>query len=408
MVAADWGRALRMRWTRKRFRLVIGILLVAATAAAVGYLFAIPDSAGTMKLAEQYLVEQEDAVRAEELVRKLLFFEPDNAEALVLLGIALNRQERFEEAIQVFEQVPQSSESALEAAYALSACQMLVGRYRDAEAVLKSLIAEHPDYHDAREMLRKLLVKTFRSQDAERLILERFHRRPEQLNYLPGCLSASVAFPLPLGTARELAEFNDRYPGQAVLVAALAQEYRLNGDTSKADKLFHASIDLPDTSLINIAWAAEFWTETGNWEMAQTAIDRAEKLLKTDDATPDRKALVASVQASLHVHGGRYEKARDCLTTAISLCPDCPQYFSRRSAVHRRVKAPVDAASDARQAMLLGDCEAQLRALSTRIDRGELTPEICAEVSRYLSMQGNAEMSAAWKRFGAGLRRVSF
>ena len=397
-----------MRWTRKRFGLVIGTLLVAVAAAAIGYVVVIPDSEDTIKLAEQFLVEQEDPVRAEKLVRKLLFFEPKNGEALVLLGIALNRQERFEEAIQVFEQVPESSESAVDAAYALSACQMLIGRYQDAESVLESLIAEHPDYDAAREMLRKLFVKTFRSKDAERLILERFRRRPAQLNYLPECLRASVAFPLTLGTELELAEFNDSYPGQAVLVAALAQEHRLNGDTSKADELFRESIELPDAPLINIARAAEFWTETGNWEMAQRAIDRAEKLLKTDDVSPDREALVASVEASLHMLGGRYEEARDCLTTAVSLCPDCPQYLSRRSAAHRRINDPEAASKDAEQAMLLGDCVSQLRGLSKRIDRGELTPEICAEVSRYLSMQGGTEMSTAWKRFGAGLRRVSY
>jgi tetratricopeptide (TPR) repeat protein len=397
-----------MKWTRKRFRLVIGMLFVVASASAIGYVFVIPDSAGTIQLAEQSLVEQEDAVRAEKLVRKLLFFEPENGEALVLLGIALNRQERLEEAIQVFERVPGSSDSALDAAYGLSACQMLIGRYQDAESVLTSLIAEHPNYDAAREMLRRLLVKTFRSKDAERLILARFHRRPTQLNYLPECLKASVEFPFPLGTRSELAEFNDRYPGQPVLIAALALANRLLGDTSKADELFRESIELPDAPLINIARAAEFWTETGHWEMAQTAIDRTEQVLKNDDVPPDRAALVASVKASLHMHRGRYEEARDCLTTAISLCPDCPQYFSRRSVAHRRINDPQAAAQDTEQAMMLGECLAQLRELSKRIDRGELTPEICAEVSRYLSAQGHAEMSAAWKRFGAGLRRVSF
>ena len=379
--------------------LVIGIL------GSVVYGYLLHDITRALKQADRYLTVEDKPDEAERLARRSLFLDPGNEEAQIVLGTALNRQKRFEEAISAFLTIPESSVFYSEAAYGASVCLMLEGRYSEAEELLESLVKSHPHFDSAREMLRTLYVRTFRIDDALYIVTDRFRRQPQDLSYLPIVLKTATDFPLGLGIEHELAEFDHRFPGQPSIVAALAKAYWLKGETDKADHYFHEVMTLPNLAVQNLAWASQFWTETGNPLKAQAALTEIEALPQAGRRLPHQEAVVLAAKAAAASAKQDYQQAQLYLSRAIDLSSNEPELYSRRATARRRLGDQSGAAEDTSAAIRLGASAEELRRLATRVRNGELSPSLCESVAARLSEQGDTEFAAAWNRLGTALVR---
>ena len=376
------------------------MLLAVGLIAIIGcvYAYAIQDIDRTLKRADRYLTINNQPEDAEALARRVLFLDPSNAEAAVVLGTSLNQQQKFKEAIEAFRKVPNTSDLFPEASYGASACLMFDGQYSEAESLLKSLLESHPHFDSARELLRTLYVRTFRVGDALHLVTSRLRLQPDDLTYLPVVLKTAADFPLGLGIEHELAEYNQQFPNQPVVIAALARAYWLKGETAEAARHFHELMELPAPPFLSVVWATQFWIENGDLPKAQTALKLVESTLKTESVLPHQESAACAARAAMASSNRSYEKAQEHLNMAIRLDPSDPANYSKRATIRRRLGDKSGAAEDTVSAMRLGASIEELRRLASRVKNGEVSPQICQEVADQLAKQGNQELSSAWIR----------
>lgn len=373
------------------------------TGSAVLTMYVRSNSAQFIQKGDQLLVVNDEPAKAEEMARWVLRFESDHHDALLLLGVSLNRQNRFNEAIEVFERAKHTGEFSSDAAYAKAACLMLEGRYQEAEAELIVLLQEVPEQYAARDMLRKLLEKTFRVHEAEELVQKQFKANSDNLAYLPECLKVSVAFPLGQAVEIELAGYNANYPGQPIVVAALARAFWLKGKTDESAGLFDELLRLDGLKAGQLVWAAQFWLETGQVDKAELAVRQMDLLAMREELSDHDRANAEAVHASLLIRQSDFTKAEERLSHAISLCPDRAEYYSRRAGIRRRLRKTDEAMKDGETGKLMALTSEELRRRSARIELGEMTPAICREVSSLYQQQGNDVMSKAWRRLADNL-----
>lgn len=387
-------------------RTVIRTILFLAVGGLIGfgaYGYLLSRNVRILKTADRYLTIDESPGAAEELARQVLFVDPDNHEAVVVLGTALNQQKKFKEAINAFRRVPPSSESYPEAGYGAAACLMFEGRYHEAESLLKSLLKLHSSFDSARELLRTLYVRTYRVREALELVSKRYRQIPDDLTYLPLVLKTATEFPSGLGIENELAIYNQRFPKQPAIVAALARAYWLKGKTEQADGHFHELVQLKNPVPVNLAWAAQFWVETGDLAKAEMALDRAENSIGGAVSAPYQIATIRSSQAALAYAKHDYKQTRELLNEAIALCPEEPLYYLKRAVARRRLGDQDGAREDNARGMRLGASVEELRRLASRVKNGDISPAVCENVSKRLAELGDAEFSTAWRRLAVVL-----
>ena len=389
-------------------RTVTRTILFLAVCGLIGlgvYGYLIRRNVRLLKTADRYLTIDENPEAAEDLARQVLFLQPENHEAVVVLGTALNQQKRFYEAINAFQLVPPSSESYPEAGYGAAACLMFEGRYVEAESLLTTLLKLHSSFDSARELLRTLYVRTYRVREALELVSKRYRQIPDDLTYLPLVLKTATEFPSGLGIENELATYNQRFPKQPAIVAALARAYWLKGKTEQADAHFRELVQLANPVPVNLAWAAQFWVETGDLAKAEIVLDRAEDSLGDAVRSPYQIATIRSSQAALAYAKHDYKQTRGLLNEAIALCPDEPSYYSKRAVVRRRLGDLDGAREDNATGMRLGASVEELRRLAARVNNGDVSPEVCENVSKRLAELGDEEFSTAWRRLAIVLAR---
>ncbi len=392
--------------TSRTRRTVTRTILFLAVGSLIGfgvYGYLVRRNVRILKKADRYLTIGENPGAAEELARQVLFLEPENHEAIVVLGTALNQQKKFDEAINAFQRVPRSSESYPEAGYGAAACLMFDGRYVEAESLLTTLLELHSSFDSARELLRTLYIRTYRVREALELVSKRYRQIPDDLTYLPLVLKTATEFPSGLGIENELATYNRRFPRQPAIVGALARAYWLKGKTEEADGHFRELVQLANPVPVNLAWAAQFWVETGDLARAETALDRAEASLGNAVVPPYQMSAIRSSQAALAYAKHDYEQTQELLDEAIALCPDEPSYYSKRAVVRRRLGDQPGAREDNATGMRLGASVEELRRLASRVNNGDVSPEVCENVSKQLAELGDREFSTAWRRLAVVL-----
>jgi tetratricopeptide (TPR) repeat protein len=394
------------------------ILAVTAGLVAMGLLGSIGLKAYVQSMSDQ-LVKQGDRSlvvdhapqEAEKMARWVLRFTPDHHDALLLLGVSLNRQNRYDEAVDVFESAKHSVDFSPDAAYARAACLMLSGRYEDAEVELVTLLESLPHHDDARNLLRQLLEKTYRFHDAAALVQNRFRNQPDDLRYLTECLKVSVAFPLGQAVVPELSDFNKRHPAQPTVIAGLARAHWLKGNIAESAALFNELLKLDELTPGQLAWAAEFWVEAGDIDKAQVAAARMDVVAKLQEHPDHIKAQAESARASLASSQRNFSDAELHLTRAISLAPDHAEYYLRRADIRRRLRKVDAAIEDTTSGKQTARTSEELRRRSGRIELGELTPEICREVATLYTQrrqQGSQELSNAWLELADALTPINY
>ncbi len=394
------------------------ILAVTAGLVAMGLLGSIGLKAYVQSMSDQ-LVKQGDRSlvvdhapeEAEKMARWVLRFTPDHHDALLLLGVSLNRQSRYDEAVDVFESAKHAVDFSPDAAYARAACLMLSGRYEDAELELMTLLERLPHHDSARNLLRQLFEKTYRFHDAAALVQNRFQNQPDDLRYLTECLKVSVAFPIGQTVVPELSDFNKRHPAQPTVIAGLARALWLKGKIAESGAQFDELLKLDDLTTGQLAWVTEFWIEAGDIDKAQMAADRMDATARLQVTADHIKAQADSARASLASSQGNFADAELHLTHAISLSPDQAEYYLRRADIRRRLRKVDAAIEDTNCGKQAARTSEELRRRSGRIELGELTPEICREVAtlyKQRRQQGSQEMSNAWLKLADALTPINY
>jgi FimV-like protein len=102
------------------------------------------------------LAQMNDAVRAEEYLKKALALRPAYGEALNNLGILYLRTRRRDEAVAKFEESIRAAPGLDQPYLNLARVYTLEGEQDKARRVLSELLKQHPEHAQARQMLDQL------------------------------------------------------------------------------------------------------------------------------------------------------------------------------------------------------------------------------------------------------------
>lgn len=126
----------------------------------------MPAHLDALKLRIKLLIELDELDEAEQIALHVLNLEPDGSESSLLLAKVLQAQNRDEEALALFKQAVHSTHNPTsDAPIALAEMLIQLGRLAEAEATLRTVLAQQPETAAAWAQLAT--IKTFTHDDVE-------------------------------------------------------------------------------------------------------------------------------------------------------------------------------------------------------------------------------------------------
>ena len=359
-----------------------------------------------LRKADFHLLVDNDLKKAEQEVRWLLNYEPHHAEALLILGVSLNRQERLAEAVEAFEQVSADSTFYVDASFSLASTLMRDAQYERAEVVLKEQLQRHPESTEARELYRTLLTNCFRDDEAIAFLTGLLQVFPDDSSLLVEFLKTVGQFQLAQGIELELESVNRRRPGQANVVAALARAYWLKGEIEKAESLYSEVQNASNVRLGIKFQTIEFLLETGHLREARTLFE-ALPSIESVSSTDFERQLWWRVTSRLQVLDGKFKEALASIDRAIAIPISSPLLLTERSSILRRLRRTDEAVAETTRAVELGRVMDELFRLSKTIDDAPPTVKQCRGIADLLSQVGYREAAAGWSRLAEKIALVT-
>ena len=250
---------------------------------------------------------------AEKTLWTVLSSDPNQPEALTLLGIVRGRQKRYAEAEAVFQRVLQLEPSSLLAHRNLASALIAQNKPDAAIEEYKEVVKFAPQDHSAKVELARLYLGRGEFSEA----LSTLASIPKD-RFPPDAIPAQAASLLGLGRREEAAALILRTKRSPALEADLAEVF-LDGNAPEyaiqaADTALAGSQRVP-ARLYYIKGRA--LQATGN---PSAALSNLRQALARDPKSVDTLVAIAAIEAS----GNKHEKSLDLLKRADALQPDSP------------------------------------------------------------------------------------
>lgn len=387
---------------RITFRRSFITLCVLATCGAAGYWMTgrwVRSSADeTLRRAEECLRDRDNAA-ARRTLRRLLWFEPDHDRALLITGVSFNADERFSEAIEALERIPESSDSAESAGVALAASLIPDGQLERAESVLTRHRTRFPWSSGGRDRLVRLYLMELRKRDATALLMDHRRRFPDDLTVLPDLLELETANVTPQNLVEPLEAADRAWPGQAPVVLALARVCALTGRIEQARNWYEEALELrPDDPQTRLA-AAEFHVDLGELDAASVLLDMGSGSKALDD---DRYWFLT---CRIAAQSGDFEAARAGVEQALALRPHEEAYLLMQADLLRRMGRVEESVHAATEAARLAEERKRLLVLSDKLDRDWPDAARCLEIADVLERLGQPDLAGDWRRVSSAVEQ---
>lgn len=300
------------------------------------------NAAALIQLGSLRLV-QGDVTAAEVLLRRAADASPDLAEAQANLAAALQRQDRFDEAITRYERALSLDPGLVDARFAFAVCLQTAGRTEQALACYEALLQVRPDHAEANYGLGMLLAEQGRLVEAIGLFRTAVAADPQfaEAHYQWGRLLA-----LGQGAGRAVSRFH-----RALAIDPDYTEARL----ALADTL--ARLDVKEQAMV--AYQAVLAAEPNN-EQARRGIETLRDRLSRQqsaefgeplnaDAGPH--AEIAKVEALRSAN--RHDAALEAARRLVEQHPESADCLSLRATILSEMGAIDEALADFRGALAL-------------------------------------------------------
>jgi len=212
-----------------------------------GVLAAQPRDAAAWVLAGSLRTLAGDAAGGEAALRRALQFDARHAEAMSWLAIALHRQQRWPEAVELYRRVLAAAPQDATARYNLALGLEQTGDWAGARAELEKVVAQRPQRLDARARLANLqaLLCDFEGEAQSVRVLETLLAAPSALEPDDQLEPFVLTFlPLsPRACAAGLARYVDKVAGEAASLPPVARPPRA---PSRPLRLGYLSADFGD------------------------------------------------------------------------------------------------------------------------------------------------------------------
>ena len=378
-----------------RLWLVVPILIGLAAAGYFGVRWmTLSNAASTVSQAQQALVAG-DSEQARAAVDWLLYFEPDQKEAAMIVAASYAAEEKYTDALRYLDRVPdgdlQNTECDLKAA-----CLIGDNQWDRAEALLTSALQGGDMDQLLVDRLARLYLSQLRHEDAVQ-ILDRYLADADGRDALMSSLELLAVSQSPDGYLGGLEVADQQRPGQKSVTLGLATGYALSGQVDAAGAMFDAAVQRWPADADVLLAAAEFRLGTGEITEAQTLMARL-----TEDAKAQEFHRYWFLLARLSEEQAEIAEAVSRMKRAIELSVPRETYLQMASRLARREGRREDAVTLVTAAAQLARQRQRLMKLFPGIDVRRPDAELFNEVAGIVDHLGYEKQAIAWRRL-AGL-----
>ncbi len=342
-----------------------------------------------------------DTSSAKERLRWLLWFEPNNSEALLIVGVCLHAEKNFADAIRVLERIPSDSDHFEGASLVLARSFLIEQELDRAEAVLKKCLSRFPRSDPAREELLQIYMKQMRRRDAVAILYGRWRQFPDDLTVLRSLLKVLVEPMDPQGLLVHFSKVNAERPGQGTVVLALGRICALLGQPEQAGRFYRAALERRPDHLVTHLLSADFFWSNGDRQIA-TDLVRTMSNPQFAQGTAESDDRYWAMVARVREADGDLEDAYAAIQQALEIRSHSYTLISRKCGLLRKMNRHDEAAELSARAGRISDAETQLFVRVSEVDLEAPTKEQCSEFARLLDELGYTDQAAGW-RFVRGL-----
>jgi tetratricopeptide (TPR) repeat protein len=380
-------------------RILIRLAGVAICAAMVyGYArySVISKASESVTRAQQALV-QGDFQDARQQLKWLLWFQPDRADALLVVGNTWLKEKNPAQAVEYFKRVPVNSEKHRSASLAAAFAWLNAGFLGSCEEIFRQHLLRYPDSDVAYEELKWLYFNQFRLRELERFFDEQLVLSPGNYKVLLDALNTEIREQVAQEAVVALRKANEAQPDQAVVLLALGYCHWQLGDLKTAreqlQRAWQLRPDHPETRLT----VAEFLIE-------QDQLQAAREMLLADE--PDSHPLRSEFQKHDLWHWLRHriavieddsEDAMRHLNAALQLRPFDLQYLQTRGSLLQTLGKSTEAAQVFQEINPRASAEQRLLQVVLTENLDAPTVEVCREIAELYEIRGRHNLASGWR-----------
>lgn len=381
---------------RRKLVWLVALLALACAASyrVVGWIVRSSAEETLREASDQLTINETKSAR--ERLHWLIWFEPENAEALLTVGISHHIEKNFREAIRVLERLPTDSSEFEEAGLVLARSFLLEHELERAESVLKECLRRFPRSDPAREELIQLYMPQHRRRAAISLLYDRWSHFPDDLSVLKSLLLALVEPLTPQGPSIYFATVNSRHSGQGSVVLAMARMAALLGEEERADRFFEQALELRPSHLLTQLLSAEFFWHRGDHQRARHIVGSM-SIMKFDDGDAQSDDRYWALVAKIRENDGELEDAFVAIQNALEIRPYEYRLLSWKCGLLRKMGRGDEARNLAARVSHISDAAENLILLANEADLELLTREQCREFARLLKILGYHDQSSGWR-----------
>jgi tetratricopeptide (TPR) repeat protein len=355
--------------------------------------------------ADSALVIDDDPIRAEQESKLLLSWDKAHPQGLLIQGVALFRQQRFEEAIDWLNRIPHDSGFKQEADQVLSRALLRLHRYGQAETQLRESLTRNPTDQLLQYLLFTLLLETLRIEEAIELYESHLNGTDADVPRLMELLKVQ-AEPVP-ARHRQQQIINhcatlDREPNA---LAALGRTSTLLGDANAAESYFRRAVAAAPEDQRILLWASGFFLSQGQDEQARVIlkhVSTGEDSGSTIQAWCDAEHM--RLQAEIAAIEGDLQNSLD-LVNRSQLSRRTGRAFSLKAELLRRMGRLEDAEEATAELAEFGKADIRLIELHAAVQSQPITEELCVELSNTLRRLGRGRQADAWAKVAVTVHR---
>ncbi|NQV24532.1 MAG: tetratricopeptide repeat protein [Rhodopirellula sp.] len=349
-----------------------------------------------LRIADFELLVNQSAAAAEATSRKLLWYSPDHAQGLLILGIALSKQKKFTEAISCVERVPSDSPFYSEAVLTLCECLLSDGQYRRADLLLQKSLQTYPDSSSLTQLAYNLYKSTYRLRKAIETLEQSLRYTPADEGALRTLLDLQTGVISPGALSRQLLRDCPRWQSEPDVLAALGQASILQGEANLAESYFQQALHLDPTNPRIQLWCSDLYLSMDQVDMARTLLQSFDQAEESMHSTGNWiHSEYWRLKSILLEREGDAELALKYCNESLRLYQQ-PECLSLKAGILRKLSRPDQAEATSRQLIQLGKLDFELLKLGSGQSRISLSPELCEQLGIVFSGLGRHSQAKAW------------
>ena len=351
----------------------------------------------------QGLLSHGNPAEARRSLDRALWFDPDSADALILLGNCLQAEGAFDGAAEAFSRVPVDSSRHEEASLSEAFAYLHHLRFDEGEEALVRHLEQyppgpkHPHSEAAREELKWVYFNQLRRRELEQMLQTSLARQPGSRALRLDLLNIEFRRQLAQEGIGHLKSVNEKQPGQPGILLALGYCHWKLGDVQAGWQQVRAAMDLRPEHLETRLVAAEIL-------LAQNQLDSAEALLALRDG--ESSALKERFQkddrwwwlrSKLAVLLKDDQLALEYVERALALRPFELEYVYHRGMLLQALGKTDEAAKTLTEAKQLETGESRLNEIVRSGVLDSPTAETCLEVADLCEKRGRKLQAGLWR-----------